>query len=97
MEAEENLRIRVVIPHHLHQFTNGSDIVELAASDMAECLYNLESQFPGLKGQFIDSEGRLRPFFNIYINGEDIRWAQGLATHVEDGDEIWIVTLFPGG
>ena len=97
MEGRERLGAKVGIPYHLRQFTDGADVVEVAASDMAECLNNLESQFPGLKGRLIDSEGRLRLFANIYINGDDIRWAQGFATPLKGGDEVTIVPFVPGG
>ena len=97
MEGKERLSVKVEIPYHLRQFTDGENIVELAANSVVECLVNLESQFAGLKGRLVDSEGRLRLFANIYINGDDIRWVQGLATPLKSGDEVTIVPFVPGG
>jgi molybdopterin converting factor small subunit len=34
---------------------------------------------------------------NIYVNGEDVRFLQGLATPLKDGDEVSIVPAVAGG
>jgi len=91
------LSVKMGIPYYLRQFTSGADVVEVAVGNVAECLQNLESQFDGLKGRFVDDEGKLRIFADIYINGEDIRWTEGLATPLKDGDEVTIVPLVAGG
>jgi len=39
----------------------------------------------------------LRHFVNIYINGEDVRFLQGLETDTKAGDEISIVPAVAGG
>ncbi|MBI2860098.1 MAG: MoaD/ThiS family protein [Chloroflexi bacterium] len=90
-------KVKVEIPYHLRQFVNDSAEVEMAAVDVAGCLHDLESSFPEMKGRLLDGEGRLRLFANIYVNGEDIRWSQGLTTPLKDGDCITIVPFIPGG
>jgi molybdopterin synthase sulfur carrier subunit len=45
----------------------------------------------------LDDKGELRKFVNIYLNGEDIRFAEGTETAVKDGDEISIVPAIAGG
>jgi molybdopterin synthase sulfur carrier subunit len=50
-----------------------------------------------LKERLCDERGELRRFVNIYLNDEDIRFAQGKATTVKDGDEISIIPAIAGG
>ena len=45
----------------------------------------------------LDEEGELRRFVNVYINGEDVRFEDGLATAINDGDEVSIVPAVAGG
>ena len=45
----------------------------------------------------LDDKGELRKFVNIYLNGEDIRFASGVETPIKDGDEISIVPAIAGG
>ena len=45
----------------------------------------------------MDENGELRYFVNIYKNGEDVRFLEGLATATASGDEISIVPAVAGG
>ena len=58
---------------------------------------SLEGSFPGIKARLCDDDGELRHFVNIYINGEDIRYIDGTATELSDGDEVSIVPAVAGG
>ena len=41
--------------------------------------------------------GQLRNFVNVYVNGEDVRFLEGLDTSTKSGDEISIVPAVAGG
>jgi molybdopterin synthase sulfur carrier subunit len=45
----------------------------------------------------MDESGEIRRFVNVYINGDDVRFIQGLKSPVKDGDEISIVPAVAGG
>ena len=45
----------------------------------------------------MDESGQIRGFVNIYVNGEDVRFSDGLETGLKDGDEISIVPAVAGG
>ena len=57
----------------------------------------LEREFPGLKERLCDETGDLRRFVNVYINGEDVRFQQGLETVLTGNDEVSIVPAVAGG
>jgi sulfur-carrier protein len=44
-----------------------------------------------------DESGSLRRFINIYLDGEDVRFLDNLATPVVDGAEIAIVPAISVG
>jgi molybdopterin synthase sulfur carrier subunit len=50
-----------------------------------------------LKERICDERGELRRFVNLYLNDEDIRFAQGKGTPVKDGDEISVIPAIAGG
>ena len=88
----------VKIPTPLRRVTNGKDSAVVLSGSLGEGLNQLESQFPGLKERIVDaSSGELHRFVNIYVNGEDVRFLQGLQTSLKDGDEISIVPAVAGG
>ena len=45
----------------------------------------------------ITQDGDLRRFVNVYVSGEDIRFQDGLATPISEGDEITILPAVAGG
>jgi molybdopterin synthase sulfur carrier subunit len=91
------MSVLVRIPTPLRRMTNGKDKVEVESSTLGDMVDSLESSYPGLKERLIDENGELRYFVNIYLNGEDVRFLQGLETSTATGDEVSIVPAVAGG
>ena len=89
--------VLVRIPTPLRRMTNGLDKVEMEESNLSDMIEKLESSYPGFKERLIDENGELRYFVNIYVNGEDVRFLDGLGTSTNSGDEISIVPAVAGG
>ncbi len=89
--------VNVRIPGPLRRVTNGESQVEIEASNVLETIDLLDSRFPGIKERLCDESGDLRYFVNVYLNGEDIRFLQGLQTATKAGDELSIVPAVAGG
>ena len=89
--------VLVRIPTPLRRVTNGKDRVEVDGATLAEIIDGLDSEYSGLKERLVDEAGELRYFVNIYLNGEDVRFLQGLNTGTQAGDEISIVPAVAGG
>ena len=89
--------VTVRIPTPLRRVTKGSDRVEVDCSNLIECIEALEREFPGMKERLYDEKGELRRFVNVYVNGEDVRFLQGLETALKPGDEVSIVPAVAGG
>ena len=92
------MSVMVRIPTPLRRVTNGQDKVSIeGAATLSEIVGSLESQFPGMKERLCDEQGELRNFVNVYVNGEDVRFLDGLGTATKSGDEISIVPAVAGG
>jgi len=87
----------VRIPTPLRRLTNGQDKLEIESANVFEMIDSMESEFPGFKERLLDENGELRYFVNIYLNGEDVRFLEGVATPISSGDEISIVPAVAGG
>ena len=88
---------KVLIPTPLRQFAGKQDSVELAGSTVGEVLSALTAQFPDLKKQIFNDEGKLRSFVNVYLNDEDIRYLKKNDTAVAPADTLSIVPSIAGG
>ncbi len=91
------MAITVRIPTPLRKLTQEQETVEAEGDTIQGLLDNLDRNYPGLKDRLCDEQGELRRFVNIYLNDEDIRFAQGRETAVKDGDEISIIPAIAGG
>ena len=91
------MSVVVRIPTPLRRMTNGQDKVEVQSSNLTAMVDELERNYPGMKDRLIDENGELRYFVNIYLNGEDVRFMDGLATAMSSGDEVSIVPAVAGG
>ncbi len=87
----------VRIPTPLRRMTNGLNKVEIESATLGHMVTDLEAAYPGFKERLVDENGDLRYFVNIYINGEDVRFLQGLDTSIKPGDEVSIVPAVAGG
>jgi adenylyltransferase/sulfurtransferase len=88
---------KVLIPTPLRQFAGKQDSVELTGSTVGEVLSALTLQFPDLKKQIFNDEGKIRSFVNVYLNDEDIRYLKKDATAVAPADTLSIVPSIAGG
>ena len=91
------MSVLVRIPTPLRRMTNGQAKVEMQSSNLGELVEKLDSEYPGFKERLVDENGDLRYFVNIYLNGEDVRFMEGLETSTSEGDEVSIVPAVAGG
>jgi molybdopterin synthase sulfur carrier subunit len=91
------MAIMVRIPAPLRKVTNDKDRVEVEAENLADMVDAMEEQYPGIKERLLDESGELRHFVNIYVNGEDVQFLDGLQTAIADSDEVSIVPAVAGG
>lgn len=91
------MSIRVRIPTPLRAVTGGLADVESSAPSVVECIRELEVKFPGFSDRVLDDTGEVRRFVNVFVNGEDIRFLNGLDTNLKAGDELSIVPAMAGG
>jgi molybdopterin converting factor small subunit len=46
---------------------------------------------------WFDAQGRVRTSLTVFVNGENIRYRQGLQTELKDGDKVHVIPLIAGG
>ncbi len=91
------MAITVRIPTPLRRVTDGQDKVNTEGETLRQLIDSMESQYPGIKERLCDEDGNLRNFVNVYVNGEDVRFMDGIDSATGDGDEVSIVPAVAGG
>ncbi|HWO03006.1 MAG TPA: MoaD/ThiS family protein [Blastocatellia bacterium] len=91
------MSLTITIPTPLRRLTDGADSVEVDAATVSQAIDRLETRYPGFRARLCEDSGELRRFINIYVEGEDVRFLDNLATRVAAGSELSIVLAIAGG
>ena len=93
------MSVEVVLPGVLADLAGGSKHLELQPSGetLGDLLDTMAAQYPLLGRRIRDETGAVRRFVNVYVDGEDIRFTDGLDTPVADGREVQILPAVAGG
>ncbi len=91
------MSVTVRVPTTLRTLTAGASEVALGGATVADVLDQLEAAHPGFKDRLLDADGTLKRFVNLYVADDDVRFRDGLATPVADGDTVSIIPAVAGG
>jgi molybdopterin converting factor small subunit len=90
------MAIKINIPTPLREHTQGKTVVDAGGANVKAVLDDLCKQYPTLSAKLFD-RGEVKPFLNVYLNDEDVRYLESLATATKDGDELSIIPAVAGG
>jgi len=91
------MSVTVRIPTILRTYTGGQAEVTAEGTTLAEVLADLEKNHQGISARVLDDSGKLRRFVNVYVNDDDVRFADGLRTPTPEGAGISIIPAVAGG
>ena len=87
----------VRLPSVLRQHAGGERAIEVEAGTVGDAVQALVGRHPGLAEQLLTPQGELHRFVNVYLNGQDVRYLDGLSTKVGERDEIRLLPAIAGG
>ena len=91
------MAVKVRVPAPLQKMTGAPEIQGTGAT-VGEVIASLEKSYPGVGSKLCDpATGKVRRYLNVFVNDQDVRFLQGEATPVKDGDEMSIVPAIAGG
>ena len=89
--------VTVLVPAPLRQLTGGASKVMGDGATVGALIDDLDARYPGIKGKVCEADGRIRRFVNVFVNGANVRGAEGVETALKAGDEVGIVPAMAGG
>ncbi len=90
------MHVTVSIPTILRPLTGQQKQLSARGDTLAALIDNLEASHPGIKARLV-TDGQAHRFVNIYVNDNDVRFADNLATRLQAGDHITILPAVAGG
>ncbi len=87
----------VRIPPVLRPSVGGARQVQASGDTLGALLDDLFASYPVVREQILAPEGGLSRFVNVFVNDQDARFLQGLATPVAEGDTVVLLPAMAGG
>ena len=91
------MAVTIAIPTALRQYVGNHATISVEPGTAGDILAQLVELHPELGKQLYSEQGQLRSFVNIYVGDEDIRYLQGVATPVPNGETVSIIPAIAGG
>lgn len=89
--------ITFTIPSVLNK-GGGEKKLEISANTIKEAFTNIsEKMGDDFKRRVLNDDDSPRSLINIYVNGKNARFAEGMETSLKDGDDIYILPAVAGG
>ncbi len=85
------------IPPVLRPSVGGEREIEADGATVGDVLSNLVEAHPATQDQLFGEDGELNRYVNVYLNDEDVRVLDGLATAVTAADSLVILPAMAGG
>lgn len=91
------MSVTVHVTSVIEKLVDGQKRVSAEGTTVAEVIADIDRRYPGFRSQVVDEQGNPHRFVNVYLNDEDIRYLQGAATALREGDSVSILPALAGG
>jgi sulfur-carrier protein len=91
------MSVTLSLPTVLAKLADGQQTITTAGATLGDVVTEIAGRYPRLAPRLRDEAGGPYPFVTFYLNDEDIRFRDGFATPVGEGDEITVVAAIAGG
>ncbi len=91
------MSVTVKLPTQLRASAGGAAALAAEGDTVGAVLDDLFVRHVDLRERLCDADGGLRRFVNVYVDGEDIRFGDGLSTPVSPGAEVQVLPAVAGG
>lgn len=95
--AAAPVAVAVRLPGALRALAAGAGETVVRGATVARALDDLLARYPALQRHLRTEAGALREHVNLFVNDDDIRYLDGEATALVEGDTITIVPSIAGG
>ena len=74
-----------------------SEVPEKGPVRLKPMLHSVKESHPQIYKSWCEGDGKLRESLPVFVNGEHIRYKDGMETELYNGDEVYVIPLITGG
>lgn len=87
----------ILIPTPLRKFTGNNPKINITGDNLSEVFSNLVLEYPDIQRHLLDTSGAVRPFLNVFVDHDDVRYLRQQYTPVAPQSVISIIPAIAGG
>ena len=97
-----SVAMRFHLPSALRRWAGDNEIVEMrlpldTRMTVGDAIVMLGRDYPGIRQRVLDDQDNIRRHVNVFVDGENVRFANGGATQVTNDSEVRIYPAISGG
>ncbi|MDX9788096.1 MAG: MoaD/ThiS family protein [Desulfobacterales bacterium] len=96
----DEISITVKLATALARHTGNQKVVDCRLTgnqNLSSVIQHLDSRFPGIRAMILADGSDILDSINVYANGDNVRYLQGLETLMKQGDVINIIPAAAAG
>ncbi|MBI2321690.1 MAG: rRNA maturation RNase YbeY [Chloroflexi bacterium] len=91
------MAVTVHLPAALRRLLGTAAVERVDADTVREAIRALDARYPGLAERLREPSGALRPYVNVFVELDDVRWLGGIDAALHDGARVYVVPSVAGG
>ncbi|PWK23869.1 molybdopterin synthase sulfur carrier subunit [Arcicella aurantiaca] len=93
----EKTHVKIKFPNQFGQYISYIDNLEFEGTKIDDFINTLDGIYGDIKERIFESDGRVRPYINLFLGSKNIESLEGIHTKINNGDTIALLLSRAGG
>jgi sulfur-carrier protein len=93
----EKTHVKIKFPNQFGQYISYIDNLEFEGNKINDFVNTLDEVYGDIRERIFESDGRVRPYINLFVGSKNIESLEGVNTKVNNGDTVALLLSRAGG
>ena len=93
----EKTQVKIKFPNQFGQYISYIDNLEFEGNKINDFVNTLDEVYGDIRERIFESDGRVRPYINLFVGSKNIESLDGINTKINNGDTVALLLSRAGG
>ncbi|MDZ7896967.1 MAG: hypothetical protein U5N85_02905 [Arcicella sp.] len=93
----EKTHVKIKFPNQFGQYISYIDNLEFEGNKINDFINSLDETYGDVRERIFESDGRVRPYINLFVGSKNIESLDGVNTKINNGDTVALLLSRAGG
>lgn len=93
----EKTHVTIKFPTQFGQYISYIDALEFEGNKINDFINTLDETYGDIRERIFESDGRVRPYINLFVGSKNIESLEGVSTKINNGDTVALLLSRAGG